>query len=298
MASWPASTRNARAPGIASNSWIWRRSGTTSSCIVTTTDVGTSISPSQSPERKSPIAPPASRIIRQSWDAASSTAHGDHVAVLRSRYSWFDSHDRACAGVRRARRPEAAQPEERQAVVVAGLEAGGRRRQHESPHDVRVAPPDELGDGATHRVADDDGGAVALGAQQLGDVVGAVLEPEAAARPDAAAVAAVVEREHAEVLAERLEARPEVEVGRRGPAVQQDDRRRTGRSGDLAQADRSGGQLDLAGRREPWRAGCGRVDEQVVERRQLGVRRDRPLVGQAAVTSRMRTRSSAPVGVS
>ena len=54
------------AVGIASNSWIWRRSGTTSSCIVTTTDVGTSISPSQSSERNDPIARPASSTIRQS----------------------------------------------------------------------------------------------------------------------------------------------------------------------------------------------------------------------------------------
>ena len=44
-ASWPPSMRNASASGIDSNSLICRTSGTTSSFIVTTTAVGTSISP-------------------------------------------------------------------------------------------------------------------------------------------------------------------------------------------------------------------------------------------------------------
>ena len=87
MASWPASMRSACAVGIASNSFIWRRSGTTWSCIVTTTAVGTSTSPSQSSERNDPIALPASSTIRQSWRTTCSTAHGDHVLVLRCRYS-------------------------------------------------------------------------------------------------------------------------------------------------------------------------------------------------------------------
>ena len=152
---------------------------------------------------------------------------------------------------------EAAQPEERQPIVVAGLEAIRRGGEHEATHDVRVAPPDELGDGATHRVPDDDRRTVDLGAEQLGDVVGAVLEPEPAPRADAGAVATVVEGEDAEVLTERVEARPEVEGGRRGPAVQEDHGRRARRTGDLAEADRAGAELDVAGRRERRRGGAG-----------------------------------------
>ena len=102
-ASCSASTRNARAPGIDSNSWIWRRSGTTSSCIVTMTAVGTSISPSHDADRNEPIAPPASRTIRQSWSDASSTAHGAQSAVRRAAgTAGWTGNVRTWAGVSRA----------------------------------------------------------------------------------------------------------------------------------------------------------------------------------------------------
>ena len=77
-------------------------------CIVTTTAVGTSTSPSHGAERNEPIARPASRTIRQSWRTPRSTAHGAHVAACAARYSWSVSHVRACAGVSRASAAEAA----------------------------------------------------------------------------------------------------------------------------------------------------------------------------------------------
>ena len=97
-----------------------------------------------------------------------------------------------------------------------------------------MAAPDELGDRAAHRVADRDDPVEAERVGEGGDVVGALLEAERLGRADAAAVAAVVEGDDVEVLGERRVARPPVEVGRRRPAVQQHERRRAGRSGELA----------------------------------------------------------------
>jgi hypothetical protein len=47
-------------------------------------------------------------------------------------------------------------------------------------------------------------------------------------------VSAVIGRQDAKVFTEWLETREPIEVGRGGPAVQQNDRRRTGRARDLA----------------------------------------------------------------
>jgi hypothetical protein len=190
---------------------------------------------------------------------------------------------------------QAAQPEERQAVVVAGLELRRRRRQHEAADGLRVTAPQQLGDGAAHRVADGDGRGGFDDGEQLGDVVGAILEPEPAPTADAVAVAAVVERQHAEVLAERVVARVVVEVRGGRPAVQQHDGRRARRPGQLAEPDGAGRQVDLARRRQLRRDGR---DADVVERRQLGVDPAVDHLGQAAATSRIRTRNWAPVGVS
>jgi len=77
-----------------------------------------------------------------------------------------------------------------------------------------MALPQQLGDGPTHRVADRY---EPVDSERVGhgdDVIGTVGEPEAAGRPDAPTVPAVVDRDHAEVAAEREEAREPVEVRR------------------------------------------------------------------------------------
>ena len=125
---------------------------------------------------RSPRRPRGSSATR--GDAASSIAHGDHVSVLRCRYSWWVSQARAWDGVTRASRLRLRSPRNDEAVVVAGVEPRRRRRQHEAAHGVGMAPPEQLGDGAAHRVADGDRRSGVLDGEQLGDVVGAVLEPE------------------------------------------------------------------------------------------------------------------------
>ena len=65
----------------------------------------------------------------------------------------------------------------------------------------------ELGDRAAHRVADGDEAVDAQLAGEGGDVVGAVLEAERLGRAQAAAVAAVVDGDDAEVLGERARSR-------------------------------------------------------------------------------------------
>ena len=59
-----------------------------------------------------------------------------------------------------------------------------------------------------------------------------------------------------------------------------------------------GRQLDVAGRRAARRGGRDGRGDEVVERRQLGVDLVGERLGQAAATSRIRTRSWAPVGAS
>ena len=106
-ASWRPSTRNAAAVGISSNSSIWRRTGTTWSCIVMTTEVGTSTSPSHSSARNPPSARPASSTIRQSWLAASCdrprlprarSCAGGTAATVSHRRSWPASGGRRRRG--------------------------------------------------------------------------------------------------------------------------------------------------------------------------------------------------------
>ena len=107
-----------------------------------------------------------------------------------------------------------------------------------------MATPQQLGDGAAHRVTEDDEPIESDRVGHRGDVVGAILEPERPTWSDAVAVAPVVERQHPEVLGERLVDPEEVEVGRGGPPVEEHQRRRAGRSGDVAQGDGSGGKVD------------------------------------------------------
>jgi hypothetical protein len=113
-------------------------------------------------------------------------------------------------------------------------EPGAGGAQHEPVDQFTVAPPHELGDRATHRVADRHEAVDAELAGQRGDVVGTVLEPERLDRAQAAAMTAVVDGEHAEALGERVEAGVPVEVGGRRPAVQQDQHGRPRRPGELA----------------------------------------------------------------
>ena len=67
------------------------------------------------------------------------------------------------------------------------------------------------------------------------------------------------------------------------------------RTGELAQADGARRELDLT---IGWQVRRGGRDREIVERRQFGVEGVGGRVGQAAATSRIRTRSWAPVGVS
>ena len=86
-----------------------------------------------------------------------------------------------------------------------------------------MALPEELGDGAAHRVAHRNDRAGVQVFDQGGDVVGAVLEAEGAPAPDPPAVAAMVERDQAVLRGQRTEAATPVEGRRRGPAMQQDE---------------------------------------------------------------------------
>ena len=123
---------------------------------------------------------------------------------------------------------------EEQPLAHRAGERGARRAQHEAVDELAMALPDELGDRPAHRVADRHEAVDAQLASEGGDVVGAVLEAERLDRAQAAAVAAVIDGDDAEVLGERVEAGEPVEVSGRCPAVQQHQHRRARRAGQLA----------------------------------------------------------------
>ena len=80
-------------------------------------------------------------------------------------------------------------------------------------------------------------------------VVGAVLEPERAARSQPPAVTTLVERHDAPTLGQRRVAGEEVEVGGRSPTVQEDQRRRARRAGGVPHEQRpETRQFDVAPR--------------------------------------------------
>ena len=93
--------------------------------------------------------------------------------------------------------------------------------QHEAPHQLGVPVPQDLGHRTAHRVPDDDHGPGAQHAEQGGDVVGGVRQPEPA-RLDPAAVAAQVGRQDAVGHAQRLEGGEPVQVRGGGEAVEED----------------------------------------------------------------------------
>jgi hypothetical protein len=132
-------------------------------------------------------------------------------------------------------------------------EAGGGRAEHHAVAQVAVATPEQLGDGAAERVADDDHRARAHLHERLGAVVGAVGEAEDPAAAHPTAVAAQVGSDDVEVLAERLERGVPVEPGAGQPSVEQQHGRRAGRAGDFAyEGGATAGKLDPAAERQRW----------------------------------------------
>ena len=182
--------------------------------------VGTSTPLIQGRESNRSTSRPASRICAQSWRPTSSKPH--HADSRRSRQP---VHLPSAALVSR---PSGNAPASRLVPVATphSTARGGSRWNealvaHSTSPATRstVAPPQELGDRPTHRVADRDDAIEAERGGEGGDVVGALLETERLRRSDATAVAAVVEGDDVEVGGQRGVARPPVEVSRRGPAV-------------------------------------------------------------------------------
>ncbi len=142
--------------------------------------------------------------------------------------------------------------------MTAEVAAGGA--QDEAVDPVGVAVPDQLGDRAAHRVADDDERAQPEHVSEGDDVVGTVLQAKAPAGADAAAVAAVVEGDDPEVFAESGVAAGPVEVGRGGEAVEEHDDGRPRRARQVTHERRSPPrQLDPSTGREPGVRRHGRV---------------------------------------
>ena len=113
--------------------------------------------------------------------------------------------------------------------------------------------PDELGDRATHGVADGDDGLEAENLGEGGDVIGAVLETKGPAAANPPAVTPMVEGDDVEVMAERLEAAEPVQGGGGGPPVEEDQGGRAGRAGDLVHVRRPpSGQLHGSGGGQRW----------------------------------------------
>src|SRR3954471_18465172 len=110
--------------------------------------------------------------------------------------------------------PHAEKPEAREADAVADaaaeIAAGGT--QHEALDAIAMSPPEQLGDGPAHRVADGEEPVDAENVGQRGDVVRTVGQAEAPGA-DAAPVAPMVEGDHSVVRAQRVVAGEPVETG-------------------------------------------------------------------------------------
>jgi hypothetical protein len=133
----------------------------------------------------------------------------------------------APCGVGKEPELEAQEPHEPPAALhVRLLPVRRGRAEHEAGDEVGMVAGQEAGDRAAHRVADGHGAIDPFVAQEGRGVVGAVGEAERLGRSQPAAVAAVIEREHAIAGAgERVVRRDPVEVGRHHPAVQEQERR-------------------------------------------------------------------------
>ena len=260
-ASWPPSTRNASAPVIAWNRRIWRRTGTTVSRMVMTTDVGTSTSPSQSRAENEPMR---------------ATRLEDHPPIVAGHL--LDRPGLPRLGL-------ALQEE-----LVGQPDPGPQRRRPATDRRVRTA----RGSSAA-RLVRSRSAARWRRARGLGRARGGAATPAARpARPSstrrrvtpidargrrAAATASSAQSSSRNGLARTRSRRPwprwssartryvlgqlgvarvEVEVGGRRPAVQQQDRRRVRRrAGELAhERDAAAGELDspsAGAARRGWR---------------------------------------------
>ena len=95
---------------------------------------------------------------------------------------------------------EPGEAEEAEPLLARRREVRRRRAQHQPGDALAVALPDQLGDRPAHRVADGDERVDAEHVAHGDGVVGAVLQAERLARPDAATVAAVVDGDDPVVL--------------------------------------------------------------------------------------------------
>ena len=151
-------TVNVAAPGMRSARSCWRAVGTTPSSSLTTTAVGTSTPPTHARESKRSVSRPASRICVQSWRPTSSKPH--HAGSRRPRQpvqlAERDARQAGPAGSSPATALVPVATEVRTRSRDRALERGAGRAQHEPVDQLGVAAPEELGDRATHRVADGD----------------------------------------------------------------------------------------------------------------------------------------------
>ena len=195
-------------------------------------------------------------IMRQSCRRISAAAHAGIVDgwQLHHRHAAGAGATATRAAPSRSRR--ASPPGTRLRVRRLRHEARARRAQHETVDEIAVAAPQQLRDRAAHRVADRDDRAGAELDERRRAVVGAVGEAEDPSRR--AGPGAWPRRSGATTLKcsrERLERLEPVEAGAGDPAVQQEQRRRARRAGDLAD---EGGARGRGARRAGRRAGVGR----------------------------------------
>lgn len=125
-----------------------------------------------------------------------------------------------CEPSERRKTGESCEPPTFEAFTV---EDRGSGAQDETVDPFRVAPPQQLGDRAAHRVADGD---ESVDSQSIGDehgVVGAVFQSKPLLRSKTGAVTSMVECHHVIALGECFVAFEPIQVGGCCPSVEQDD---------------------------------------------------------------------------
>ena len=203
--------------------------------MVATTAVGTSTLPTHERESNAAIARPASKIAFQQCDPATRMACWRRSASPRLRWradSAASSDPEASREVAAHRCGQAGDRTEE--VLKPGFhEVVGRGAQDEPGDLLTVTSPHQLGDRSAHRVAHDDRLVDLKAAEKLGSIIRTVLEGEQLIAADPVAMTPVIERDDSKSLGEAGIAGPPVQVGGRGPSVEEEEGRGASRTRDV-----------------------------------------------------------------
>ena len=179
------------------------------------------------------------------------------VATPGSRVASWPSRVVPAAAIMNAENPYRSRLPVTNSAPVAETEAGD---------ELRMTTPQQLDDGAAHRVPDRDDRTASLPLDQHGEVIRTVGKREPPKRADPASVATEVGREDGEVLTERVEAAEPVQSTACQPAVNEQHGACVGRPVDSTYEDRASSPQPHAITKRQRRSGAWALEFRWVSR--------------------------------